>query len=151
MKIRTLALFVICTLSMCLNATKTYGLKDTAGKNPEEIKQYIAENLEFLRKTNTCVGCYLKEANLAGWNLQRAKLAGAILIGMQATGASLNKADLTDADCTDAKFNGADLTGIKTSAKTKFDHADLTNTALNPAFKKDPYSNSTVYKEITNS
>jgi uncharacterized protein YjbI with pentapeptide repeats len=77
--------------------------------------------LEQLRRTRSCQGCDLSQANLTGLdlsntdlsgvNLGGANLSGANLSGTKLTGANLSQANLNNAVLRSANLNGADLTG----------------------------------------
>jgi len=101
---------------------------------------FVAEHVERLNVTGSCVECdlsgadlraadysnvnpdqanlkgaFLYKANLSGVNLARANLAEAILIGADLGGANLRRANLVRADLRGANLIGADLRGADLS------------------------------------
>jgi hypothetical protein len=75
--------------------------------------------------------------NLDGARLREVKLRGANLEGASLRGADLSRADLTDADLTWARLEGADLRGARlisaTLSHASLDEADLTGASLGRA------------------
>jgi len=95
------------------------GLGASQAANPEHV--------ERLKTTLQCPGCDLREAQLAGLELQNAQLqnadlAGAVLYGTNLSGADLTGAILNDADLEMANLEGAigaTLGAAKTDERTK--------------------------------
>lgn len=69
------------------------------------------EHVERLKSTLQCPGCDLREAQLAGLELQNAQLQNADLAGATLYGTNLRGADLTGAILNDADLEMANLEG----------------------------------------
>ena len=85
----------------------------------------VQQNVEVLKKTNSCEGCNLAGANLQGANLQGANLSGANLKMANLKGANLNETDLRYANLEGASvvqvyFAGAKLEGANLTSIVKF-------------------------------
>ena len=87
----------------------------------------VDDNIVKLKKTNACVGCKLRFADLS-----RANLTGANLSGADLANSDLSKANLSGADLTGANLTGADLINLDLS-KTNLSGADLTGANLTGA------------------
>ena len=100
----------------------------TAGA--EESSQAIQQNIDDLIRTNSCVGCDLRGADLNRMILIDADLSNADLSGATFYLADLSGANLSGANLRDAKFGGADL------ANADLRGADLRGALLDGAFLK---------------
>ncbi len=72
----------------------------------------VQQNVEVLKKTNSCEGCNLAGANLQGANLQGANLSGANLNETDLRYANLEGASVVQVYFAGAKLEGANLTSI---------------------------------------
>ena len=99
-----------------------------AGAN--ETSPAIQQNIDELIRSNSCVGCDLRGADLNRMILADADLSNADLSGATFFLADLSGANLSGANLRDAKFGGADLAGADLRG------ADLRGALLDGAFLK---------------
>ena len=96
----------------------------------DETSQIIQQNIDELIRSNACVGCDLRGADLNRMILVDADLSNADLSGATFFLADLSGANLSGANLRDAKFGGADL------AEADLRGADLRGALLDGAFLK---------------
>ena len=111
-------------LSIMLLALSLYCTSAGADGHNQEIQQ----NIDDLIRTNACVGCDLRGADLNRMILSGADLSNADLSGATFFLADLSDANLSGANLRDAKFGGADLANADLSG------ADLRGALLDGAF-----------------
>lgn len=91
-----------------------------------------ARHLARLLKTNACVRCNLRNANLRGLDLSQANLQGADLAGAQLRSAKLINTNLSQADLTGANLSYALLLQANISG-ARFRFANLSYATLQSA------------------
>ena len=96
----------------------------------DETSQSIQQNIDELIRSNSCVGCDLRGADLNRMILTDADLSNADLSGATFYLADLSGANLSGANLREAKFGGADLAGADLRG------ADLRGALLDGAFLK---------------
>lgn len=75
------------------------------------VHAFNVDDVEAIKKTNTCVACDLSGADLSGLNLHMANLSGSNLSYANLSNANLSNAWLTDANLTNANLSKTDLSG----------------------------------------
>jgi uncharacterized protein YjbI with pentapeptide repeats len=119
---------------------KTVSKEDKAKLEAEH--KLVQKNLEELKKTNACPGCFLAKVNLSGVKLEGANLTGANLTDASLINAKLGGANLTGANLTETSFSGANLTDanltnatLKNTRCTKKDFTHKKETTLPQGYK----------------
>ncbi len=72
---------------------------------------FNVDDVDAIKKTNTCVACDLSGADLSGLDLQMANLSGSNLSYANLSNANLSNAWLTDANLTNANLSKTNLYG----------------------------------------
>lgn len=117
---------------------KIRSLKEQIGSLEELKDKTLSENLDNIKKTGTCAGCYLANAHLSSAIAEYNKknptntgidLSGAYCPNADFSGANLNNANLSHAQLQNANFEKSDLTGANLS-HAHIDKANFKKTHL---------------------
>ena len=121
MNLRSYSGISVALLSLTMSSAPALG---------DEASPAIQQNIDNLIRTNSCVGCDLRGADLNRMILSGADLSNADLSGATLFLADLSGANLSGANLREAKFGGADL------ADADLRGADLRGALLDGAFLK---------------